>query len=160
MLAWKTCLKRLFTVASSKGPLLAATSMSSICCSRTGSYCEAPAAVCSFPTSAASVARSESSSSSLRFRSSIRARRLRTFSGIPDTTLAETDHDHGHLEQGDQRDRDQGEVERVTGRRYDCRQRQSADDRPTAAPDQAGVGDESDACEQEAEHRHLEHQPE
>src|SRR5690606_36001722 len=133
MLAWKICLKRLLTVPASKGPRLAATSASSISCSRTGSYCEAPSSVCSAPISAAASARRDSSSSRRRFSSSISARRLRIFSSIVHpigqrAPLGEPDDHHGQLEEHQQRDRHEGEVEGVAGGGDERRRHQPADD--------------------------------
>src|SRR5690606_11471738 len=160
MLAWNTCLKSDLTVASSKGPRFAATSASSISCSRTGSYCDMPAAVCRAPISAATLARSERSSRMRRFSSSIRARRLRMLSGIPDSTLAEPDHEDGDLEEDDERHRHQGEVERVAGGCDHDGEGRAADDGPAAARDEALACDHAHAGEQEPEHRHLEHEAE
>src|SRR5690606_6214437 len=130
MLAWKICLNRAFRVASSNGPALAATNASSICCSRTGSYCDMPLAVCSLPISAATDARSESSSRMLRFSSSMRARRLWSFCDMTNTTLADPHDQDGELEQHDEGHTDQREVEGVPSGGDDGCQREADDDGP------------------------------
>src|SRR5690606_29254635 len=117
MLAWKICLNRALSVASSNGPVLARTKASSICCSRTGSYWDIPRAVCSAPISAAIVARWESSSMMLRLRSSMRARRLWIFCDMTNSTLADAHDQDGQLEQHDEGYPDEREVERISGRR-------------------------------------------
>src|SRR5690554_2982618 len=118
MLAWKICLKRLLMVASSNGPSLAATSASSISCSRTGSYCEAPLSVCRAPMRRATSARLESNCSSWRFSSSMSARRLWIFSSMVhpspvDPSLRNADYDYRQLVQHEQGHGHQRQVEGV-----------------------------------------------
>src|SRR5690554_3299582 len=165
MLAWKTCLKRLLMVASSNGPSLAATRASSISCSRTGSYCEAPLSVCRAPMRCATSARLERRLSSWRLSSSMSARRLWIFSSMvhPSPVVAplrNADYGYGQFVKDQQGYRHQREVERVARGCENGRAHQAYDDGPAAVLHQRLVPQQADAGEEEAEHRHLEHDAE